>query len=170
MYNRSAFQIAGFQLPFKLLSAIQQCSFENEDRSTKHPNLENEAPKSRNRSTQNSKAKHPKLENEAPKTRKRSTQISKTKHPKIENGAPKSWKRSTQNSKTRKHPNLETTVGWRTTTLSLAWRKPDQVEVTESSAPPKVHQSIPRSIGLLVCRGRAVLLVEPFFPAALLST
>ena len=37
-------------------------SFENEDRSTKHPNLENEAPKNRKRSTQNSKAKHPKQE------------------------------------------------------------------------------------------------------------
>ena len=30
-------------------------SFENEDQSTKHPNLENEAPKSQKRSTQNSK-------------------------------------------------------------------------------------------------------------------
>ena len=47
------------------------CSFENEDWSTKHPNLENEAPKTRKRSTQDSKTKHPKLENEAPKTRKR---------------------------------------------------------------------------------------------------
>ena len=46
-------------------------SFENEDRRTKHPNLENEAPKTRKRSTQNSKTKHPNLENEAPKTRKR---------------------------------------------------------------------------------------------------
>ena len=42
------------------------------------------------RSTQISKTKHPKLENEAPKSRKRSTyrkrstQISKTKHPKLE--------------------------------------------------------------------------------------
>ena len=66
-------------------------SFKNEDRSTKHPNLENKAPKTRKRSTldrkrstQNSKTKHPKLENEAPKTRKRSTQKSKTKHPKLE--------------------------------------------------------------------------------------
>ena len=49
-------------------------SFENEDRSTKHPKLENEAPKSRKRSTQNSKTKHPR---------------SKTKHPKLENRAPK---------------------------------------------------------------------------------
>ena len=47
--------------------AIYKGSFENEglkneDRSTKHPNLENEAPKTRKRSTQNSKTKHPKLE------------------------------------------------------------------------------------------------------------
>ena len=38
-------------------------AIENEDRSTKHPNLENEAPKTRKRSTQ------PWLENEAPKSR-----------------------------------------------------------------------------------------------------
>ena len=31
-----------------------------------------------------------------------------------------------------KHPNLETTVGWRTTTLSLAWRKPNQVEAMDA--------------------------------------
>ena len=36
---------------------------------TKHPGLENEAPKSQKRSTQDSKTKHPGLENEAPKTR-----------------------------------------------------------------------------------------------------
>ena len=48
-------------------------ALENEDRSTKHPNLENEAPKSRKRSTQNSKTKHPR---------------SKTKHPNLENEAP----------------------------------------------------------------------------------
>ena len=41
-------------------------SFENEDRSTKHPNLKNEAPKSQKRSTQNLKTKHLTLENEAP--------------------------------------------------------------------------------------------------------
>ena len=41
-------------------------SFENQDRSTKHPNLENEEPKSRKRRTL---------------SRKRSTQMSKTKHP-----------------------------------------------------------------------------------------
>ena len=38
----------------------------------------------RKRSTQISKTKHPKLENGAPKSRKRSTQKSKTKHPKLE--------------------------------------------------------------------------------------
>ena len=37
-------------------------ALENEYRSTKHPKLENGAPKSRKRSTQNSKTKHPKLE------------------------------------------------------------------------------------------------------------
>ena len=74
--------------------------------------FENEALENEDRST-----KHPNLENEAPKTRKRSIQISKTKHPKRENGAFKSRKRSTQNSKT-KHPNLKTTVRWRTTTVS----------------------------------------------------
>ena len=65
-------------------------ALENEDRSTKHPNLENEAPKSRKRSTQISKTEHPNLENEAPKSRKRSTQDSKTKHPNLENEALKS--------------------------------------------------------------------------------
>ena len=37
-------------------------SFEKEDPSTKHPNLENKAPKTRKRSTQDPKTKHPKLE------------------------------------------------------------------------------------------------------------
>ena len=59
-------------------------ALENEDRSTKHPNLENEAPKSRKWSTQDSKTKHPNLENEAPNNRKRSTQNSKAMHPKLE--------------------------------------------------------------------------------------
>ena len=45
-------------------------ALENEDRSTKHPNLENEAPKTRKRRPLN-------LENEAPKTRKRRPQNSK---------------------------------------------------------------------------------------------
>ena len=62
---------------------------------TKHPNLENGAPKPRKRSTQTSKTKHPNLKNEAPKTWKRSTQDSKTKHPNLENEAPKSWNHCT---------------------------------------------------------------------------
>ena len=75
-------------IPVKTLSALQNGSFENEaleneDRSTKHPKLENEAPK---------------IENEAPKTRKRSTQDRKR--------STQDRKRSTQNSKT-KHPKLE---------------------------------------------------------------
>ena len=48
------------------------------------------APKSRKRSTQDSKTKHPRLENEAPMTRKWSTRDLKTKHPKLKNKAPKS--------------------------------------------------------------------------------
>ena len=56
---------------YRLVSHTSYGSFENEalekeDRSTKHPKLENEAPKSRKRSTQNSKTKHPNLENEDP--------------------------------------------------------------------------------------------------------
>ena len=65
-------------------SSFEKETLENEDWSTKHPNLENRAPKTRKRSTQISKTKHPKLENGAPKARKRSTQKSKTKHPKLE--------------------------------------------------------------------------------------
>ena len=45
-------------------------ALENEDRSTKHPKLENEAPKIENEA--------PNIENEAPKTRKRS--IQNTRH------------------------------------------------------------------------------------------
>ena len=41
-------------------------ALENEDRSTKHPNLENEAPKTRKRSTQISKTKHPKTRKRRP--------------------------------------------------------------------------------------------------------
>ena len=51
------------------------------------------------RNTQISKTEHPNLENEAPKSRKRSTQISKTEHPKVVNEAPKTRKRGTLNSK-----------------------------------------------------------------------
>ena len=64
--------LCGAELKVQSRKAIwysRQVSFENEDRSTKHPNLENEAPKTRKRSTQDSKTKHPKLENEAPKSR-----------------------------------------------------------------------------------------------------
>ena len=49
-----------------LVGSFENEALENEDRSTKQPNLENEAPKTRKRSTQNSKTKHPNLENEAP--------------------------------------------------------------------------------------------------------
>ena len=93
--------------------------------------------------------------------------VSKRKHSttRTENEAPKSRKRSTQNSK-MEHERLETTVRWRTTTLSLAWRKPNQVEAMDASTPPKVHQSIPWSIWFLACRGRAVLI---FIGWALLS-
>ena len=48
------------------VGSFENEALENEDRSTKHSNLENEAPKSRKRSTRNSKTKHPELENEAP--------------------------------------------------------------------------------------------------------
>ena len=44
------------------IGSFENEELENEDRSTKHPNLENEAPKSRKRSTQDSKPEHPKLE------------------------------------------------------------------------------------------------------------
>ena len=74
----------------RFTGSFENEALENEDRSTKHPSLENEAPKSRKRSTQNSETEHLRLEKEAPKTRKGSTQNSK---------------RSTQNSK-MKHPNL----------------------------------------------------------------
>ena len=65
-----------------ILGSFENEALENEHRSTKHPNLENEVPKSRKRSTQISKMEHPNLENEARKNRKRSTQNSKTRHPK----------------------------------------------------------------------------------------
>ena len=61
----------------KYKGSFENEAIEHEDRSTKHPNLENEAPKTRKWSTQYSKTNHPRLENEAPKTRKRSTHISK---------------------------------------------------------------------------------------------
>ena len=70
------------------MGSFENEALENEDRSTKHPNLENEAPKTRKRSTLDRKRRPLNLENEAPKTRKRSTQNSKTKTPKLENEAP----------------------------------------------------------------------------------
>ena len=65
------------------VGSFENEALENEDRSTKHPNLENEAPKARKLSTQISKTKPSKLENGAPKNRKRSTQNSKAKYPKL---------------------------------------------------------------------------------------
>ena len=55
-----------------MFGSFENEPLENEDRSTKYPNLENEVPKSRKRSTQ-------KLENKDPKN-------SKTKTPKLETG------------------------------------------------------------------------------------
>ena len=55
-----------------MFGSFENEALENEDRSTKYPNLENEVPKSRKRSTQ-------KLENKDPKN-------SKTKTPKLETG------------------------------------------------------------------------------------
>ena len=52
---------------FAWAGSFENEALENKDLSTKHLNLENEAPKSRNRSTQNSKTEHPNLVNEAPK-------------------------------------------------------------------------------------------------------
>ena len=49
------------------IGSFENEALENEHRSTKHPNLENEAPKSRKRSTQNSKTKHPKIDSKHPK-------------------------------------------------------------------------------------------------------
>ena len=70
------------------MGSFQNEALENEDRSTKHPKLQNEAPKSRKRSTQISKTKHPISKTKTPKSRKRSTQNSKTKHSKLENEDP----------------------------------------------------------------------------------
>ena len=70
------------------VGSFENEALENEDRSTKHPNLENEAPKARKRSTQDSKTEHPKIENEAPKTRKRSTLNSKPVCPLKTRGSP----------------------------------------------------------------------------------
>ena len=71
---------------YTITGSFENEALENEDRSTKHPNLENEAPKTRKRSTLDRKR--------STLSRKRSTQNSKTKTPKYR-------KRSTQNSKTK---------------------------------------------------------------------
>ena len=49
--------------------SFENKALENEDRGMKHSKLENETPKTRKRSTQESKTKHPGIENEAPKIR-----------------------------------------------------------------------------------------------------
>ena len=72
--------------------------------------------------------------------------VSKTKHSKTKTEAC-----STQISKT-KHPKLETTVGWRTTTLSLAWRKPNQMEATDASAPPNKGPQIHPKVLFQACQ------------------
>ena len=61
---------------------------------------------------------HGGFENEAPKTRKWSTQNSKMEHPKLVNGAPKSRKWSTQKSKT-KHLKLKSCVSFKNTRQSF---------------------------------------------------
>ena len=48
-----------FEFPGSLIGSFEKEALENEDRSTKHPKLENKAPKI-------SKTKHSKLENEDP--------------------------------------------------------------------------------------------------------
>ena len=124
---------------------------------TKHPNLENGAPKTRKRSTQTSKTI------KAPKSQKWSTQNLKTEHPRLENEAPKPRKWSTQILKPLYVEGLQL--------LSLAWRRPNQVEATIQAAPSKVYQSIPQSIDFSREEvGRYRHFIEPFFPATLLST
>ena len=59
----------------KRQGSFENEALENEDRGTKYPKLENEAPSIENEDPQISKTKHPNLENEDPKTRKRSTWI-----------------------------------------------------------------------------------------------
>ena len=58
-----------------VLIRVENEAPENEDRSTKDPNLENEAPKTRKRSNLDRKRRPLNLENEAPKSRKRSSWI-----------------------------------------------------------------------------------------------
>ena len=74
IFNTTIIRLAlvGCEMIIAKTGSFENEALENEDRSTKHPKLENEAPKTRKRSTQD---------------RKRSTQNSKTKHPKLENEA-----------------------------------------------------------------------------------
>ena len=53
------------------MGSFENEALENEDRSTKHPNLENEAPLDPKRSTLDRKRRTQNLENKAPKTQKR---------------------------------------------------------------------------------------------------
>ena len=82
---------------YMVCGSFENEALENEDRSTKHPNLENDAPNSRKQSTENSKTKHPRSKTKTPKSRKRrtldrkrNTQITKIKTPKLKNEAPES--------------------------------------------------------------------------------
>ena len=68
MHDLLVFYLVSFRQFFD--GSFENEALENEDRSKKHPKLENEAPKTRKRGTQNSKTK-------TPKSRKRSTQNSK---------------------------------------------------------------------------------------------
>ena len=64
--RNEAFISLSLRLTLNCSSSFENEALENEDRSTKHPNLKNKAPKSQKRSTQNLKTKHLTLENEAP--------------------------------------------------------------------------------------------------------
>ena len=77
---------------------MAQGSFENEDRSTKHPNLENETP-----------IENEALENEAPKSRERGTQKLENEDSETD---PKNWKTKT--------PKLETGLSFINTRQSLS--------------------------------------------------
>ena len=62
-----------------------------------------------------------------------------TKHSNLENEAP------VENEALEKEAlKLETTVGWITTILRLAWRNPNQVEAADAFAPPKVDKIHPK--------------------------
>ena len=69
------------------IGSFENEALENEDRSRKHPNLENEAPYLENEApkTRNPYGLLPKLENEAPKSRKRNTLSRKRSgfHPRV---------------------------------------------------------------------------------------